>query len=173
MKRPKKSDLHGTNACYGSGCRCDKCKQGHAAYVRRLRRSRLHTVSAQTARRHIKKLSRRGVGRRAVAAAADLNEHTVFEIRRGTRKRIHGKTEQRILSTTTEAIEDNALIDSRKTKYLLAHLLKPEVGFTKKELARRLGSRAKVPMLQLVHPRVRARNAMKVEKFYKWIVEDV
>ncbi len=42
-------------------------------------------------------------------------------------------------------------------------------GFTKYELAHRLGSKAKVPSLQIGKGLVTARNAQKVEKLYNTI----
>jgi len=57
---------------------------------------------------------------------------------------------------------DCSLVPADSTMRIIEKLLAE--GFTKQELARRLGSTAKVPALQLRRDRVTARNRHKVEQ---------
>jgi hypothetical protein len=158
--------LHGTRAKYSSGCRCDECRVANTRYqCGRRKQGWPRKVAAKVARRHIRKLARRGVGRRSVADAATISERTVGNIKAGRVKTIFSSTEKKILAITPAAVADNALVNAAPTLKKLNKLLNE--GLTKKELARRLGSRAKVPMLQIKGPKIKARNEMKVDKFYR------
>lgn len=161
---------HGTRSYYFyRGCRCSKCRAANARYqCERRRVDWPRKVSAASARTHILNLSREGVGRRAVADAASLSERTVGNIRSGRVTTIFGKTEKAILAVTADALANNALVSAKPTQTKIKQLIR--AGFTKKELARRLGSVARSPILQINHKRVTARNAMKVEKFYRKIM---
>jgi hypothetical protein len=113
---------------------------------------------------HLDSLSRAGVGRRAVAEACDLDPSTVGKIRSGQRKFIRMGTALQILSVTADAPLDNALIDARPAMKQIGELLKE--GFTKKELATRLGYRNQ----QLQYHsgrRMTARNVARVDRFYR------
>jgi hypothetical protein len=70
---------------------------------------------------------------------------------------------------THAAHSDGALISNARTWQRITVLLRE--GFTKTELARRLGSRAKTPSLQVGrHGQVKARTAVKVERLYNIIM---
>jgi predicted transcriptional regulator len=127
-------------------------------------------VEAAPARRHIKKLSRQGVGYKAVADAAGVAISVVAKIRAGTKKKVRAETEKRILEVDADAIADHALIPAGPTWELLNALL--ERGYTKTELGRRLGSKAKVPSLQVGKVSILAKKAAKVRKMYEAILKE-
>jgi hypothetical protein len=126
------------------------------------------TIPAARARRHLLTLSRRGVGRRAVAAACDVADTVLQEIRSGKAAAIRRETERRILAVTPDAVADHALVPARQTIGRLCRLL--DEGFTKAELARRLGSKARVPSLQIKAGLITAKKAAQVERLYRIVM---
>lgn len=161
---------HGTRIKYVAGCHCVECRAANNAYEKHWSKLRQTgrgngLVSAAQARRHLEKLSRLGVGRRSVAAASDVPESTLLKIRTGKRRQIRRHTERRILAITIEAAGDRSLIDAAPTWRLIRDLLRE--GFTKRELARRLG---KGISLQLGKTRITAANANKVERVYSQVM---
>ncbi len=162
---------HGARVKYIGGCRCSECRAANNAYEKHWSKLRQTgrgngLVTAGQARRHLEKLSRQGVGRRAVSAAADVPESTLFKIVHGTRRQIRRQTERRILAATIEAAADRSLIDAAPTWVLIRRLLSE--GFTKRELARRLG---KGISLQLGKTRITAANAYQVKRLYRQVME--
>lgn len=171
---PKLEQLaHGTHARYVAGCKCDACRAGHSAYNRgRYRAQKLHgdwngLVDASGARQHIRALSRAGVGRRAVAAASDVALSVIADVRTGKKRRIRARTAKRILAVTKDARADHAHVSAKMTWHRIEILL--EEGFSKAELARRLGF--KTPAIQIRRDRVLARTALRVEKLYRSVME--
>lgn len=154
----------GTRVRYVRGCRCDACRAANTQYERERGAARRAgdwngLVDARLARAHLRKLSRQGVGRRAVAAASDVAESLLCDIRAGRKTRIRARTERRILAVTPAMASDRALVDATPTWELLEELL--EEGFTEAQLARWLGY--ETPRLQLGRERVTARNAHDVQ----------
>lgn len=161
---------HGTRVRYMSGCKCMLCRAANSRYeTERLAASKRgehgHIIDAGRACSHIRKLSHQGVGYKSVAATSGVGDSIVFGIRTGKRQRIRATTERRILAVDADARADHSLVDARKTWQLINRLLAE--GFTQTELARRLGSKAKVPALQMKFDRVTAKNAAKVERLYR------
>src|SRR5581483_5514038 len=143
---------HGTRARYVTGCRCQECREANRLFYHIRIKEKIFgrsngLVSAQAARRHMLKLSAQGVGRRAIGAACGVADSILTLIRSGRRKTIRANTERRILSVTRDAIADKALVSNGRTWKLIDRLL--QEGFTRTELARRLGSKAKYPALQI------------------------
>lgn len=173
----KKSVTHGTRACYfHHGCRCARCREANAEYQRQRRRDKTpRKVDPALAREHLNNLKQQGgVGFRVAADAAGVNEQALCRIRAGKRTYIQRRTLERILNVDATAANAGSLINGAHTKHLIERLL--EMGFTKKELARRLGSKSnrphRWPQLQIGKAgtgMVRAMTAMKVEKFYNMI----
>jgi hypothetical protein len=162
---------HATRAPYTSGCRCAACRKANTEYARKRAKAIIfhgknNLVSADRARKHLFNLSRRGVGRRAVAAACDVSETVLGEIRVQRKTSIRRYTESRILAVTPEATLDRALIPAKQTWVQIQRLLRE--GFTKAELARRLGYKS--PALQINRKRVTAANAARVDRFYRSIM---
>jgi hypothetical protein len=158
----------GTRAKYVVGCRCARCRAANTAGMRaRTKRQIFHgknpLVSARAARRHIIALSHSGVGRRAVAEASDIGKTTIQLIGAGCKRQIRAWTERAILAVTADAALDGAYIPAAKTQAQIRELITE--GFTRAELARRLGY--KTPNLQFGRGRISAVNAAKVDRFYR------
>jgi hypothetical protein len=92
------------------------------------------------ARRHIFRLSRQGVGRRALSAASDVSAAIIVEIKSGRRTQIRKRTQERILEVSHVAVIDAAVVSAGPSWKQIRALLSE--GFTKAELARRLGFRS-------------------------------
>ncbi len=164
---------HGSRVRYLAGCRCVPCRAANSNYsTHRAAEQRKGNwngiVLAARARRHLEYLSRNGVGRRAVADASDVCVTTDGEIKRGAKQQIRKDTERRILSVSKRAVSGGALIPARRTWVLIERLLRE--GFTEKEIAKRLGSRAKKPILQIRRERVTASTQARVERLYQQIM---
>lgn len=170
MSRPRRSDQpHGTRARYAAGCKCLLCRAANSQYE--AKRQRLiragqwrAVVSATKARRHLRSLANLGVGYKQVADAAGVAESIVLKIRTGERKRILAATEQRILEVTQDAAGDATLVDAGPT-WTRIHQLMRDGGFSKAEIARRLGY--KRPALQLRKDRVTLRNHHRILRFWQ------
>lgn len=158
----------------GARCRCLLCRAANSRYETEraaARRAGDHNglVPAAAARAHLLKLSAAGVGRRAVMAACDVGDTTLQEIRSGAKTQIRHQTERRILSVDQDAAADHSVINGAKTRRQIAVLLRE--GFTKTELAARLGSRAKTPALQIGgRRRVIAKTAARVDRLYRQVM---
>lgn len=163
---------HGVRSRYNSGCRCDECRAANTAYERKRVRQRMKhgpdgLVDAKRARRHLLRLSKKDVGRRAVSAACDVGNTTLEKIKSGAKTRIRRSTEQKILEVDVEAASDSARIDAGPTWKLLNALL--ERGWAKAEIARRLGY--KVPALQISKKSVLVKNAHKVKVLHAKLIK--
>jgi len=159
---------HGTRARYALKCRCDDCRAANTAYERARAAARRSgdwngLVPAARARQHLLKLSDQGVGRRAVAAATDIADSVLTQIRNGTKQRIRAETERRILRCNPSIASDGALVPAARTWSKVSWLL--EEGFTKRRLSALLGQNGLA--LQLGRERVTARNAAKVDRVYR------
>jgi hypothetical protein len=126
-------------------------------------------VDAKPARAHLRRLSRRGVGYKSVADAADVGQTTVSEILSGAKRRIRCQAAKRILAVTAEAVADHAVVDGRATWKLLDELLAR--GVRKAEIARRLGMLT--PALQIRRARVLARTAYAVARLHRVLSKPV
>lgn len=91
----------------------------------------------------------------------------IAEIRSGKKRRIRKRTETRILSVTAEAVFGGAKVPAARTWRLINRLLNE--GFTRGEIARRLGYRR--PALQLGKDFMTAKNAAAVERLYRRVME--
>lgn len=161
---------HGDRLRYLGGCRCAACRRANTDYENARRAARLAgdwngIVDAAPARAHLLKLARLGVGRRAVAAATDIAHTVLSDVRSGRKRRIRARTERKILAVTKACASDAALVPARRTWRLLEQLL--EEGYTKQRIARELGSKAKVPALQVSRDFVLARTAHRVEVVHR------
>lgn len=160
---------HGTRARYRSGCKCMLCRAANSRYncqrdAARKQGDTRDLVDANPARLHLKKLGKLGVGYKSVAAAASIATSVVAKIRSGEKKRIRKHTERAILAVTKEAIADSALVCAAGSWKLLDELIAD--GYTQTQLAKWLGSKAKVPALQVKQGQVTARTAMKIKRMH-------
>lgn len=81
---------------------------------------------------------------------------------------IHAR--RHILKLSCDVMNDARLIPPRATRQIVERLL--EEGMTKTELARRLGSTAEFPALQILQRnRVTAKTAMRVERLWRQMTE--
>lgn len=159
---------HGDRLRYIAGCRCDLCRRANSAYENERQKARKAgdwngIVPADKARAHIEKLSRQGVGRRAISAASDVAETVLFAIKSGTKTKIRARTERRVLAVTREQASDHALVSAAPTWRLIDELR--EAGFTKRCIAAALGQAN--GGLQLGKVRCTVRNAADVKRVHE------
>ena len=162
---------HGDRLRYMAGCRCDACRKANSAYECARQRARKAgdwngIVPAAAARQHMLKLSRRGIGRRAIGAATDIADTVLSEIRTGRKLQIRARTERLILAVTPAVASDHAYISAARTHQQIAELL--DEGHTEQFLAQRLGYTGRY--LQF-GDRITARNAYRVERLHKELTE--
>lgn len=159
---------HGTRLRYMSGCRCDLCRKANSSYENERQKARKQgdwngVVSAAKAQAHLNKLSAAGVGRRAVAAATDIAETVLLEIRSGRKTQIRGRTERKILAVSVAAASDAALTDAAPSWKLIDEMI--EGGYTRGRIAHELGR--KMPSLQIGKDRMLVRTAHQVEVVHR------
>ena len=164
---------HGTRLKYMASCRCLPCRAANSRYECERAKARRNgdwngLVPADPARKHILRLSKQGVGRRAVAAASDVPASIIAQIRCGRRTQIRKRTLNRILEVTNLAVSDAALVAAGKTWRQINTLI--EEGFSKAELARRLGFAS--PALQLGKNRILARSAARVDRLFRLFMKE-
>jgi hypothetical protein len=164
---------HGVRARYSVGCRCRDCRRANCEYEKERNYKRQTgdwngRVDATRAREHLKALSRQGVGRHAVEDVTGIACTILYGIISGDRKRVSARNERKILAVDLQCSKDGAYIDARPTWLLLDRLF--DSGYTKTQLAAWLGSKAKVPSLQLKRgARITAIKASKIERLYRLI----
>lgn len=162
----------GTRAKYvGGGCRCLLCRAANSRYAtgRAAAKKRGEwngLVPAGPARRHLFALSRAGVGRRSVQLACDVTDTVLAEVKSGRKGQIRAETERRILAVTVDAKGGAALVPAGRTWRRINQLL--EEGFTKAEIARRLGR--KTPALQIRKRHITLRTAVNVERLFETVM---
>jgi hypothetical protein len=158
---------HGTRIKYVSGCHCEDCRRANRLYMAKRTRAQIWgdwngLVPAGKAQRHLRVLSRNGVGRRSVSLAGDIAESTIWKIYTGARSQIRKRTERKILGVKTYHRADYSLVEAaptwRKIKTLLVE------GYTKRQLAEALGYKNRT--LQFPKARITARNALRVERLW-------
>lgn len=165
---------HGDRNRYLGGCRCGDCRAANAAYQRESRRRRAGGewngyVPADRARQHLRQLQAQGVGRRAVADAADVSRTTIAAVRDGRQLHLRAAAERRILQVTHAQASDCALVDGTETWRLIHALV--EEGYTRKFIAERLGYRGHA--IPLMRGRVTVRNAQRVRDLHDRLTGEI
>ena len=155
---------------YMGGCRCLPCRAANSRYeTERLAMRKMgltnRIVSADEARVHLARLSRRGVGYKTAADVAGVARSVVAKITSGERVRIREETERSILAVTPDAARGRALVNARPTWRRIDWLL--EHGARKAWIAKALGYR--VHALQLNRRKVTAENARRVRQLYEFV----
>lgn len=159
---------HGERLRYMAGCRCFKCRRSNSDYERERQKARAAgdwngVVPAGKARAHLIALQKAGVGRRAIAAASDVAESVIVEIREGRKAQIRGRTERRLLAVTPACRADRAYVPAGRTWRYINLLL--EEGFSKARIAQELGCKTRA--LQINRTRVLAVTAHRVARLYR------
>lgn len=121
-------------------------------------------VSARKTRRHLRRLSKNGVGIRSVAEILERAPWHLRNIRAGKIAKVTSQMERKVLSVPLNAHADNALVPAAKTARLVNELRTE--GFTYVQLALKFEMCPKAVMRLRRKVNVRARTAMKVEKFF-------
>lgn len=159
MTRP-----HGTRAAYTiDGCRCDDCRDASRLYELERRNDPLpRLVSADPARAHVRELMARGMGFKAVAAAAGVSPSSVSallygKLGRPPTRRIKPSTAQALLAVDLDlsVLPGGARVDAAATHAAVARLV--AAGVPKSRIAERLGVR--VLQLRPDQRQVHARTA--------------
>lgn len=158
---------HGVRLRYMAGCRCRECRRANTQYEIQRAQARKAgdwngIIDATSARAHMIKLSRQGVGRRAVQAATGIADSTLFAIRSGQKVRIRARTARKILTVDLTCRGDGALISAKRLWQRINALL--EEGFTKTFLAKQLGYAA---ALQFNKRKVTVRSDADVAALYR------
>jgi transcriptional regulator with XRE-family HTH domain len=164
---------HGTRVRYMTGCKCVPCRAANSRYETDRAAARKNgdwngLVPTDLARNHLFALSHKGIGRRTVAEASGVSVTVISAIKSGKKKNVRTRTHKAIMAVDASARAANTLVKARPVWAQINRLLRE--GFTQTELARRLGSRAKIPALQLNGRVVTARNAMRVERLHAVIM---
>lgn len=162
---------HGDRLRYMAGCRCVPCRAANSRYECARLKARQSgewngLVSTKEVKRHLRKLSRAGIGYKTVADASGVAKSTLARIKSGKKRQIRKQTEARILAVTAQARADASIVPAGQTWKYIYKLL--EEGFTKAEIARRLGK--KTPALQIRKDYVLARTAVAIERLYNRIM---
>ncbi len=135
------------------------------------RRLELKTVPAGRSRQRMLMLSRAGVGRKAIHEHTGLDHRTLARIRNGQTKYVRRETRDLIFSVPFDGHCDKALINAQRTWRLINRMLtKQNMGFTRSEIAKRIGGcvgKNGFASLQIGKTKVIARTQMRVEKLYK------
>jgi hypothetical protein len=121
------------------------------------------------AREYLRRLSARGVGYKAVAAAASVSCSVMARILSGARSQIRASTETRILAADQSCIADGARVAAGPTWRILDGLIAE--GYSRTLLAKWLGSKARVPALQIPRHAVTARTASNVQRLARLIAQ--
>jgi hypothetical protein len=122
--------------------------------------------SAEAARKHLRRLSRFGIGIRTVSEVTGIATSTLLGYKTERRRHISETNETLILNVTRDARIDRTRVDARRTRRMVKALLIE--GFTRQELAKRMGR----SQFQIARkPCVFAQTEMLVEKLHRKYVE--
>lgn len=147
--------------------RCLKCCQRQTHLFRHG-----YFVSALRTRRHILQLSKAGVGHRTLAELSEVDDRTISKIKKGNQRRISREHERAVLAVRAGGVCDRAYIPAAETHQRLAEL--DALGFTRTELARRLGHTGRRPHLNFGGTRTKltALKALAIEKLYNQLARE-
>lgn len=168
---------HGTRAKYvHDKCRCEECTVANRTYARELDRKERRVrygieeaspayIDASEARKHLLWLSSVGVGKRRVSQLTGISASAIDKLRQGNRTKCRQSTADKILAVGRSKAADGAYVDAKATWRRIDDLLAN--GWTKTAIARAIGSKAKVPALQLSRSRVSAKHARAIEQLHE------
>jgi hypothetical protein len=156
---------HGDRLAYRRGCRCLRCARAEALYRRALR-DRSPQVDCGPARRHLVALAEHGVGLTQAAHLSGIPRSTLQDIRNGVRRSMPPALLAAVLDIPAQPAL-GALTKAWRTRRLVAWFLLE--GFTKAEVARRLGQRT--PHLQITSRCCTFRTAARVRALHRTVAE--
>lgn len=164
-------ETHGSRATYQAGCRCLPCRSANAGYEAHRARMKaeglaLGYVDPTEARAHLASLKAKGIGHRQAARLADLSPATIRAIRDGKVDVIRPATATAILAIRP-VLAHGVRVNAYRTRHLLFALLRE--GFSRQDLAHRLGLRRRPPALHA--EAVTVRNALKVRALFARVAE--
>jgi len=173
---------HGTYTCYRwgpepgqdwrRGCRCLPCTDAAVLYNKLSVRRRINGIDTlfdnTEAREHLKFLRANGVGLRTVSEQSGIGRTALAQIINGRTKRARAETIAKILAVGTHVRAPGALVDATRTWELIEDMLR--YGYTKGDLARRLGSEYEKPALQIQRDVVLQSTADKVAELHAQLV---
>jgi len=159
-------------------CRCDRCKAARRDYDRTRRRAIarpdeiwLPYVSAVPARDHLAALAAAGMGLRTVARLSGVSHGSLSKIvygepgrSRPPSRRIRPETLAGVLAVRACDARGGQRVDATPTWRLLDELV--AAGYSRRFLARALGSQAEQPSLQVGRTTVRASTARTIEELH-------
>lgn len=128
-------------------------------------------VPADRARKHLRALSAKGIGRLSVVAASDVARSAVYWIANGSQRWITARTERRILAVDESCRADGALVPANETWRNVRRLLR--AGWSKSAIAAALGSQSATPALQLGRRNVTLRNADRLARLAAKVEQDL
>jgi hypothetical protein len=153
---------HGSRGAYQAGCRCCPCRAANARYEQQRARERAKcmagVVDATPARRHLRRLQRRGIGKRQVARLTGLSLATVRAIRSGRARWVRPETVLSVLQVHP-CLAPGQVVPSGATRRLIRALLVE--GIDRTSVAACAGS--------VHHPGVRVRTAARVLRLYRLV----
>lgn len=165
----RKSQTHGTSACFNAGCHCDRCRKARSFYDRWRRvPGNVDLVDVTPVREHVAVLRASGMGYRSIEAAAGVSRSTMNAVigRPGrAAKRVRSATAERILAVRPERATSSS-IDGTGTRRRLQALV--AIGWSHRALGDRMGMTA--PNLgRVIHgycDQVLVRTARQVAELY-------
>lgn len=180
MRQPRP---HGTRARYmmgptgsdtANGCRCEPCRKANTAYSKRravrVARVGLSQVDATEVRSHIAWLRANGIGRRSIAAHADIDCSTVRRLTLG-QATVRREIAERVLRINL--VDATArYIDARPTRMLIDGLVAD--GWNRAAIAQALGQRSKsLTLASYGHDLIEPRNAARVDALVRRVAPHV
>jgi hypothetical protein len=121
LERPRP---HGTRTRYQQGCRCFECRRVCAAYQMACKQRQREGVPSnpfvpvKKARKHLKKLSRSGIGLRVVAEVSGIAKSSLAAITSERYRFIRAANERAILAVTKSARVDGTKVLSERTFHM-------------------------------------------------------
>jgi hypothetical protein len=157
----------GTRAKYSAGCRCSDCRRANTEYENERARARKSggwngLVDADPVRLHLIALSRKGIGSKTVHEYSDVARSVIVDIINGKKSRVRKSTADRLLAVDKDCYKAGTLIGKAEFSGQMRYLLNE--GFTKTEIARRLGLKSRAIQFGK-RKKITGRTAARLSRF--------